>query len=228
MAKAAKTRKQLLKEPDQFITFSARLIDFGRSHLKSILIATGIVAAVLLILITVRQVSIRNENRASEQIEKVMAKYDDALHETDAKGAYDRTKGDFVSVFDQYPSKKAVRLARIVYGDMSLDAGDVDTAISMYAQALKDFDQTPSIKNIVLSGLGYAHLQKKEYPQAMEYFESVANGNDGSMKSGALFNLAWLYEAAGDKEKSHATYEKLLAEFPDTTYGELVKKKLNR
>lgn len=228
MAKAAKTRKQLLKEPDQFITFSTRLIDFGRSNLKSILIATCILVAILLIMVTVRQVSNRNENRASELIEKAMARYSDVLKETDAKGAYDRTKDDFVKIFDQYPSKTAVHLARIIYGDMSFTAGDIDTAILMYTQALKDFDQTPSIKNIVLSGLGHAYLQKKEYPQSIKYFESIAIGSDRTMKSGALFNLAWLYETTGDKEKSRATYEKLLAEFPDTAYGDLAKEKLNR
>jgi hypothetical protein len=41
MAKGAATRKQLLKEPDQFITFSGKLIAFGRTHLKTILIWCG-------------------------------------------------------------------------------------------------------------------------------------------------------------------------------------------
>jgi hypothetical protein len=35
MAKGSATRKQLLKEPDQFITFSGKLIAFGRSNLKT-------------------------------------------------------------------------------------------------------------------------------------------------------------------------------------------------
>ena len=48
MAKTAKTRKQLLKDPDQFITFSGKLIAFGRSNSKTLLIGAGIVVALVL------------------------------------------------------------------------------------------------------------------------------------------------------------------------------------
>ena len=74
MAKGAATRKQLLKEPDQFITFSGKLIAFGQSNLKTILISTGILLALLLAVVTVQQISHRNENRASERVEKAVAK----------------------------------------------------------------------------------------------------------------------------------------------------------
>ena len=73
MAKREATRKQLLKEPDQFITFSGKLIAFGQSHLKTILIFTGTLLALLLVAVTVRQVMDRNENRASELVEKAVA-----------------------------------------------------------------------------------------------------------------------------------------------------------
>jgi hypothetical protein len=79
MAKGAATRKQLLKEPDQFITFSGKLIAFGRTHLKTILICAGGILALLLVVATARQISNRNENIASERIEKTVATYSAAL-----------------------------------------------------------------------------------------------------------------------------------------------------
>ncbi len=226
MAKGAATRKQLLKEPDQFITFSGKLIAFGRSNLKIILITTGILFSLLLALVTARQISHRNENRASELVEKAVAKYSTVIQDTNPQTAYDRVKTDFTDIFDEYGSKNAVKIARIIYGDISYNAGDADTAIAMYTHALDDFDQSPAVKNIVLSGLAYAFVLKAEYPRAIHYFEMISANNEKTLKSGALFNLGWLYEASGEKEKANAMYQQVLADFPESMYGDLVREKV--
>jgi len=227
MAKGAVTRKQLLKEPDQFITFSGKLIAFGQTHLKSILIGAGSILALILIITVAGQISNRNENKASERVEKALAKYSAALQDTDAKTAYDRVKADFDDIFDAYGSKNTVKIARIAYGDICYNAGDVDAAIASYQQALDDFAQAPALKSIVVSGLGHAYMLKEELPEAIRYFEMLSQDAEKTMKSGALFNLAWLYEATGEAEKSKARYEQLLAEFPNAMYVDLVKERIN-
>ena len=227
MAKGSTTRKQLLKEPDQFITFSGKLIAFGRSNLKIILITTGILFSLLLALVTVQQISQRNENRASELVEKAVAEYSTALQGTTPQKAFDQIKTDFADIFDKYGSKNAAKIARIIYGDISYNAGDADTAIAMYTHALEDFKQSPAVKNIVLSGLGYAFVLKAEYPRSIQYFEMISADKEKTLKSGALFNLAWLYEAAGEKEKGASMYKQLLSDFPESMYSDLVREKVS-
>ena len=226
MAKATMTRKQLLKEPDQFITFSGKLIAFGQSHLKKILFGAGGFFALLIITAITLQISDRNENRASERIEKATAAYAAALQDTDAKTAYDRVSPDFTAIFDDYGSTQSAKLARLIYADISYEAGDAETAIAMYRQALNDFSQSAALKNIVRSGLGHAYILKGEHVEAIGIFEMIAADDDQTMKNGALFNLAWLYEETGKAEKSTATYEQLLTEFPDSRYGDLVREKI--
>lgn len=227
MAKGTVTRKQLLKEPDQFITFSGKLIAFGRSHLKTILIGAGVFFALIVAAAVVGQISNRNESKASRMVEQVLTKYSAALRDADAKTAYDRVKDDFAEIFDEYGSKSAAKIARIVCGDISYKAGDADTAIAMYTQALEDLGDASSLKNIVLSGLGHAYLLKGSQADAIRCFETLSREGELTMKNGALLNLAWLYDKAGEKEKSRASYEALLAEFPNTMYGDLVREKIN-
>jgi tetratricopeptide (TPR) repeat protein len=227
MAKGAVTRKQLLNEPDTFITFSGKLIAYGKSHLKIILSCLAVVLLSLIIVATVSQVSLRNENKASERVEKAVAKYTSVLQDKDSKAAYEQVKKDFNDIFDAYGSKNAVKIARIVYGDMSYSAGDADTAITMYSQALDDFSQSPELKNIILSGLGHAYLLKKEYPPSIRYFEMISESKEKTLKNDALFKLALLYEATGEKERSVAQYQRILADFPDTLYGDLIREKIN-
>lgn len=226
MAKGGVSRKQLLNEPDKFMTFTGKLIAFGKYHLKVIVICTAVIFISLIIVATVSQVSRRNEYKASERVEKAVAKYGAILQDKDAKTAYEQVKSDFNDIFDAYGTKSAVKIARIVYGDMSYSAGDADTAIAMYNRALEDFSGTQGLKNIILSGLGHAYLLKKEYPQSIRYFEMISETQEKTLRSDALFNLAWLYETTGEKERSIARYKQILDDFPDTLYGELIKEKI--
>jgi tetratricopeptide (TPR) repeat protein len=194
MAKKPVTRKQLLKEPDQFISFSGKLIEFGRSNLKPILIGVGALFALIVIFVIINQVSASNERRASEMVEAAMAKYSAALADTDAQTAAERVKPDFEVIFAQYGNKHATQLARVVYGDISFNAGDADTAIAMYKHALDDVGQSVALKNIVVSGLAHAYQLKKEYPSAIQYFMMIVDGTDATLKRDAMFNLACLYK----------------------------------
>jgi tetratricopeptide (TPR) repeat protein len=202
------------------------MIAFGRTHLKTILIGVGSVLVLLLAVASIGHISDRNENRASEGIEKAVAKYTAALQDSDPMGAYDTVKGDFQGLFDAYGSLHATAIARIIYGDISYNAGDADTAIDMYQRALDDFSHSASLKNIVLSGLGHAHLIKENYTESIRYFEMITADEEKTMKSDALYTLAWLYETTGDQDKSTDLYKQLLADFPDSTYSDLVKDKL--
>ena len=225
MAKKPLTRKQLLKEPDQFITFTGRLIEFGKSNLKPILIGVGALIVMLVVIVAVNQISQRNERLASEMVEKVMATYSAALADTDAKTAYDRVKPEFESLFDQYGGKKAAILARIVYADICYRAEDADAAIAMYTHALDDFGQTGAMKNIVLSGLAHAHQLKGDRSAAIQYYSMIAEGEDPTLKSDAMFNLSCLYEADGKIEKRNAILDRMIADFPGSPYEELAKEK---
>lgn len=227
MAKGGISRKQLLNEPDKFMTFTGKLFAFGKSHLRIIIGCAAVVFISLMVVAAVSQVSRRNENKASEQVEKALAKYAAILEEKDIKDAYEQVKSDFAEIFDAYGSKQAAKVARIVYGDMSYSAGDADTAIAMYNHALDDFNQSQGLKNIILSGLGHAHLLKKEYPQSIRFFEMISASQEKTLRSDALFNLAWLYETIGEKERSVAQYKQILADFPDTMYGDLIKEKIS-
>jgi tetratricopeptide (TPR) repeat protein len=135
-------------------------------------------------------------------------------------------KPDFTAIFDTYGSTRSAKLARIIYADISYDAGDADTAIAMYRQALNDFSESAALKNIVRNGLGHAYILKGEHAEAIGIFKMIAADDNQAMKNDALFNLAWLYAETGETEKSTATFEQLLSEFPDSRYGDLVREKI--
>lgn len=223
MAKKKKiSRKKLLKEPDEFLTFSAKLFQYTVEHKYQLLAALGSIVAVVLIVTGVRYYTLRRSQEAFALLEKSRARYEKLLGEKDAQAAYEEVKSDFEQILDKYGNKAGGKLARVMFADICYRAGNPDQAILLYEKALTDF-QDPFIRNAIFSGLAYAYEKKQAYEKAAEYFEKVAASSDPVLKGQALFNIGRLYAALGDHEKSQTAYQQLVAEQPDSIYIDLVK-----
>ena len=223
MAKKKKiSRKKLLKEPDEFLTFSARLFQYTLEHKYQLLAALGGIVAVVLIVTGIRFYSLRSAKEAFALLEKSRAKYEKLLTEKDSQAAYQEVKSDFEHILDKYGNKAGGKLARVMFADICHRAEELDQAILLYEKALADF-QDPFIRNSIFSGLAYAYEKKQDYKKAAEYFEKIAASDDSVLKGEALFNIGRLYAALGDHEKSQTAYQQLVTEQPDSIYIDLAK-----
>lgn len=226
MAKKVKlTRKQLLKEPDEFITTTGKLIRWAKEHEKKIAWSLGVIFVLLILIVGLNQVSKSNEKAAFDLYTKAMAKYDAAAADNGPQEAYDRVKDDFSEIIDKYSGKNGGKLARIAFADICYNAGDADTAIPMYKSAMDDFGGDPAFKQILINSLGYAYEMKMDLDNAIHYFEMIASGESDMLKSSALFNLGRIYEKKGDREKSLAAFKKIESDFPDSRFLNIVKEK---
>ena len=100
--------------------------------------------------------------------------------------------------------------------------------MELYDQALSDFRDEPFLKNLVLASLGYAHIRQTDYPEAVKFFEMVAQAPGSAMADEALFNLGELYATMGQYEKSKDAYNKILTNHAGSMYVDMVKEKVDR
>ena len=226
MAKKRVTRKQLLKEPDEFMTVTGKIIQFGRRYDRQLTYAVCAFFVIIVALAAFRFFSNRAENTASELLRQAMQKYEALRSDTDAAQAYAETKPDFEQILEKYATKHAGKMAGVIYAGLSYDAGATDTAIRLYEKALADTAEGEGYRNLILSSLGYAYEQKGDIQSAVDYFERIAGNDSAVAKDVALFDLGRLYEALGASEKSRAAYTRLTSEFQDSVYYDLVNEKL--
>ena len=220
------TRKQLLKEPDEFITFTSKAIRFAMDYKYQL--TGGLAGLVILILIGVgiRYFSIKAQNTAFTILSQSQIKYEALLKQNGPQKALTEVAADFEGILKKYSTKEGGRLARVIYAGICYKAGNLDRAIALYNESLKDFNSNPFLKNLILNGLGYAHEEKKDLESAIKYFNMIVAGSDPVMKSEALYHLGRLYDAQGDRDKSIEAYKQLLDGHADSIYTELVKEKL--
>jgi predicted negative regulator of RcsB-dependent stress response len=226
MAKNRVTRKQLLKEPDEFLTLSARLLEFAVKN-KRQMIWVGIGCLILVIAVAgFRYHSARSESHSFALLSQTMVKFANLSQEKGPATGFLEVEGDFKNLIDNYGGTTGGKLARVMYADLSAQGGYPDTAIPLYKKALADFEGEPRVKHKILLSLAYALEAKREYKAAADYLETLA-ADKGAVGAGeATYNLGRIYALMGEAQKSQAMYEKLLSDYPDNMYADLVRSKL--
>ena len=224
--KSKKTRKELLKEPDEFMTISGKLIGFAVDHKILISYVIGTIVVLALVVSGYRFFSIRSENKASALLDTGVARYENSKSGQSPEEAYALVSADFELIIDKYGSKRSGKIARLTFANICYNAGKFEEAIELYQKSLQDFEKHPAIHNQVLSSLGYAFEQRADYASAAGYFEKLSQTQEATMRGEALFNLGRIYDKLGQTEKSKAAFKKILSDHQDFMYIDLVKEKL--
>jgi tetratricopeptide (TPR) repeat protein len=225
MAKKKVTRKELLNEPDEFITFSAKLLKIIATYKTQMLYAAGLMLLIGVAYSAAGYFSLRSEGKAFAALQKAMDTYQAELRKNGPEKAYKETKDDFAKIIDKYSGNRGGKIARIEFANIINNAGDADGAIKLCNKALEDFSDNQTVKNIILSNLGYAYEQKKDLQSAVKYFEMIVSESDAFLKDEALFNLGRIYAAMGNIKMSRDAYKKIVSDFAGSFYLPIAKER---
>jgi tetratricopeptide (TPR) repeat protein len=222
----SRARKRDLQDPDEFMTFWTKFFDFTVRHKIKVLCA--LISVVVLIFVATFVVIYlkKAENKAFYLLQQGIAKYQTLVNEGKPDKAYQEAEKDFGLIMEKYSGRKGGKLARFTYAGMCYTAGDYDKAITNFKKSLLDLNDEPFLKNLILSGLGYSYKAKNDYKTSAKYFEMIVTTSDDGIKDEALFNLGELYAAIGDKKKSIEAFKKILSDYPESMYTEIVREKV--
>jgi tetratricopeptide (TPR) repeat protein len=227
MTAKKKTRKQLLKEPDEFITLTGKAITFVTGYQKQISYLLCTIMAIALIFFGYRFFAQRAETKAFTRLGQTQSKYDTLKKTSSGAAAYSQVSEAFQSIINKYGGNAAGKLARVMYANISYDAQQYEKAIALYKQSLNDFKDDKLVYNMVLSNLGHAYQRIEDEQNAAAYFEKAASATDSPIREDALFNLSLMYEKLGEAAKSQKMLQEILKNHPDSIYFDLVEEELN-
>ena len=225
--KRKKTRKQLLKEPDEFITLSSKMIKLAIEYKTHLTWALGIILAIVVIFSGLRFFSSRSERNASLLLEQSLSEYNRIKTSKKPVEVYDEVSEKFQFILNKYGRKESGKLARLIFANICYDAGKYEQAIDLYKISLSDFKKYPMIFNQVLNSLGYACEQIKDLSAAVGYFEQISSATAGMMRAEALYHLGRIYSKLGQHAKSKEAYNTILSDHQDFIYIELVKERMS-
>lgn len=217
------SRKQLLKEPDEFISFTGKLIQTVIRCQKQIMIAAGVFITVLLIFTLTRIYTNRMDMKAFSLLDQANTQYHSMVNTMGSALALKEVENNFDHILNRYSRYQASKIAGIYYGNYCYDAGNYEKAAELFTKALDHFNKKPAYLNLILSGLAYSHKANKNHEASAKYFEMIAFSSLPLLKDEALFNLGKSYDELGNETKRDEAYKMLVSDHPDSIYTQLIK-----
>ena len=227
MARRKKSRKDLIKKPDEFITLTGRAIQFASVYQKQLSYALCVLVAVALVIFGYRFFAKRAETRAFAELAQIMASYEVDKKASSSPEAYRKASEELQRLVKKYGDNAGGKLARVRYADISYDAGDYHKSIELYKQSLKDFKDNQLVYHLILSDLGYAYESIEDDRDAAKYFEELSSATDSGIRDEALFNLGLLYAKLGDAASSRKAFQEIVSKYPKSMYFEIAQEKLS-
>lgn len=231
MAKEKVARKKLLKEPDEFITTSARMMAFLRRYSR-----WAASLGVLLVLVGLgiwgwRQYQERRERQGMELQAQAHQVYRNAMEQTDEtakKELMAKAVDRFQKVIQQYQGTMASWMARIYRGHACYALGRYEEAIHDYESAMAEAPSRDSeeMKALALQGLGYAWMAKGDLDKAMTCFQGLKESGGTTFQRTAQWNIARCYERQGKNLEALEVYKEIERSFPAGYFGYLAKAKV--
>jgi tetratricopeptide (TPR) repeat protein len=226
MPKKKVSRKQLLKEPDEFISTTGKVLQFLRAHQRQ-MILYGMVGLALLAAGSAGYLYIHwQENKALAIQEQAYQLYQDAFRKAGnaeaEKENYRRALEKFREVRSVSRWGKAAEVSQLYIGHCHYALKEYDQAIAAYTRCLDG-----PFQSMARNGLGYCYEAKKDYAMAAENYQKNAGEKGSPYQEEGLLGVARCYEAQNQKQKALETYQKALAENPKSPMAGFIQWKIS-
>lgn len=228
MAKKKKSRKELLKGPDEFVTFSSRAADFISTHLNQLKYLGYAVVAIAIgyfaIQIWMGQVNEKGQtayNTAADDMRNWMMKPDPDIADLQKSGEL------FSEVLEKHSMSNAARLALPLAAHVKFLEKDYSEAVKQYRNFLDEFSGDPLYESLARLALASCYEAEGELKTAIETLNPLVEDSSGStFRQTAMWNLARLYRLDNSPEKEAQILKDFVEEYEGSPYYAMAKARL--
>ncbi len=132
----------------------------------------------------------------------------------------------FLQIIENYGSSRSANLAHYYAGTAYLHLGEYDKAI----EYLKKYDAEDDITGAIALGcIGDAYLEKDQPEEALKYYRKAYEWDNNQFTACIyMMKAAFIYELKNDWTKALALYERIKADYPNSTEAREVDKYIAR
>jgi cytochrome c-type biogenesis protein CcmH/NrfG len=212
VAKQRVTRKEL-KQPDQFITISVRVMDWMRGHTRYILYGLGGIVVITGLIAGVFVWQQQHRQQADASLLEAIKQLDNQ-RDTAEKSQNEDALTAFQTLVTNYPRTPAAIKAYWHLGHLYFARGDYAAALAAYqeAQRLASTDPQLLLPALIALNIGYAQEARGACLQALTSFNTVLQSEALWLRGEAYLGIGRCYEHQGDREHAIATYQRALSD----------------
>jgi len=225
MATATKISRKDIKKPDEFITFTGRILDWIIANKQLLLLALGAVILIVVIVTSLLAYLKNKEEKASTLLSEVQALYDNTADVSSPQMASalmttaekeDEALEILKKITDKYSSTPAARIAGLFLGQIHFNRGDYGASREVYEWLLnRHGGGEEDISALAWEGLAYCYEAQEAYDKALEAYEKMNQSSLAYVKGWSLLGMARCREKLGEPEKALAHYRQFIVDYTD-------------
>ena len=227
MAKKKLSRKELLKNTDEFLTLSGKVALYLTEHMRQVrLVGIG------LVVIAVAYISIwgymKHTNQKGQAAYNVA--YDTLVQSLQAEDAgkegIKKSEVLFEAVISDYGMSKAADLALAQVGHAKFTNKQYDDAIVYYEEFSDKASGNEAYKTLNLLALAACHEAKGEMKKASAILDGIVKNSDNPFRENAMLNLERIYRLDNQPEKADEILKTFAAEYGNSPFFPMVKARI--
>lgn len=219
-----------IKQKDQFVTAVEGTLDYSRSHLRTLGIATVAILGVALVATAIWFFVNHRSKQASLALDKAVEAFDAPVvtaPETPPEGELSfpteearrqRAKELFEEVRDDYGSSNVAQIAGLYLADIAVDEGDMSRAQELWEKFLKDHDRDMLAMQVRLNLLSLKRSNGDREGVVSDLEAMLTNQKLALPKDVILFELAQTLEQMSRNDEALTYYQRIVDEFPQSQY----------
>ena len=225
MAQKKITRKELLKTPDEFLTFSEKAIHYVSANSTKVITVASIVVALIII-------AVGTNTYLNHRAESAISSYAQARTLMPEGADFDLKKAEqaitsLKNVADRYSGYPSGRCALIDLGNIYYRTGQYDQAEAAYQSYLENIsDEEITLKPMILDSLAYVYEAKGDWTRAAETWTQLLALAGDLLKDQAYLGIGRVSLVGGQPDKGKQAYQDLIAQFPNSPYKGLAEAEL--
>ncbi len=216
MAEKKISRKELLKGPDEFLTWSAKTVQYVQDNPRKAFTAVAAVLAIFVVSMAhyaYRQYQI---SAGHETLENACAQYRKAVGSAEPvePQAWDKILADFDLVVQKYGSSPAGEAALLYSGHVLYKKNDFKGALERYEKMQSTSLAEKGFASLIMYHMAMTRMAMGDYEQAVVLFDRLAKNTGSPYRREAYASIAKIYLTTGKNKEALQAYKQYLKMFP--------------
>lgn len=221
MAKQKIKRKELLKSPDEFLTFTERAINFVQERSKYFEYAGMVVAAGALVYLGATTY-LNYLNRQGQ------GAYNAAYLEMEEdKTDFQKTEALFKKVTEEYSLSRVSRLVPAQLGYLKYQGKKYDESIAYYETFRNERSKNSPYRILAQLALAAVHEEKGELDRAIGILNDLKSKPGNVFMEQTLLSLARVYRLSKQEDKAKEIYKEFIDRFKASPFLSVAKSYLD-
>ena len=191
MTTREKFSRKDLKQPDEFLTFSERALDFCRTNQKGLIYSV----TVLLVVISIIGVFVKNREVQSHRMENM-------LHQIQVVQSKGEGPEAIKKLFGQFSEGIQKRRAKLMLADAYFMNKELENSIKLYQEVLGETQNGDLLNELARIGLAYSYEQNNQNDKAIQGYKSLIDGTVQLPLFNIYLSLARVYLSQQDKNNA--------------------------